>query len=89
MLAPQSAFRGLALDRDVLLRVPSRTRPRRTSAGWARRSPSRRPTARRGTRVRVAIEGSAHEGLRDALDAAVEGRLDEAAVAKLQVGADA
>ena len=85
MLAPQGAFRGLALDRDVLLRVledPTASHERRVGAALALAEAD----GEARTRVRVAIEGSAHEGLRDALDAAVEGRLDEAAVAKLQVG---
>ncbi len=80
-LAPQGAFRGVALDREAVLRVledPSAPHERRVGAALALAGTD----GAAATRVRVVIDGCANEALRDALEAAVEGRLDDATLAR-------
>jgi hypothetical protein len=86
MLAPQGAFRGVALDREGVLRVleePSAPAARRVGAALALADAA--PEVRE--RVRVVIDGCADEGLRRALEGALDGSLDEATLARVEVSA--
>lgn len=88
LLAPSGAFRGVALDREGVLRVlddPAASPERRVGAVLALAGGDHDAL----TRVRVAIDGCAHPETREAMEAARDGRLDERAIARLRRSLDA